>query len=254
MVTSYKLRDRGTKETRKPGNQETESIHETRDTKNEHNYMISKRLQILLLLFALTLSGYAQLGIKAGINMANQIRSFRKADIIQGFSTENLTGFQIGVIYEAFPRHSDMGTDVGLFISQKGFAYTDSTQIVNDLIALGYHEYNYIELPINLRYRYSHKLIGAYASGGIYGAYLLSAKSVDETSNSIENMSFRGVVERLDYGYSLNAGIELLRQIQLGLSWTHGLKYFLNTIASKNTSPEKKDNRVFSINLTYLFR
>ncbi len=216
--------------------------------------MTSKRIQILLLILAFALGSYAQFGIKAGINMANQIRSFRKADIIKGFSTENLTGFQIGVMYQAFPRFSDMGTDVGLFISQKGFAYTDSTQIVNDLITLGYKEYNYVELPINIRYRYSHKLIGAYASGGIYGAYLLSGKSVDETVNSIENMSFRGVMERLDYGYSLNAGIEVLRQMQLGLSWTHGLKYFLNSLSSKNTTEENKDNRVFSINLTYLFR
>ncbi len=216
--------------------------------------MLSKRVKILLLILTFAISNYAQIGLKAGINMANQIRSFRKADIIKGFSTENLTGFQIGVTYQAFPRFSDMGTDVGLFITQKGFAFTDSTQIVNDLITLGYKEFNYIEIPINLRYRYSHKLIGAYASGGIYGAYLLSGKSVDETVNSIENMSFRGVVERLDYGYSLNAGIEVFRQIQLGLSWTHGLKYFVSSIAIKNSAQENKDNRVFSINLTYLFK
>lgn len=216
--------------------------------------MFSKRIQILLVLLAFAAGSFAQIGIKAGVNMANQIRSFRKADIIQGFSTENLTGFQIGVMYQVFPRFSDMGTDVGLFLTQKGFAYTDSTHLVNDLITLGYKEFNYIELPINLRYRYSHKIIGAYASGGIYGAYLLSGKSVDETANSIENMSFRGVIERLDYGYSLNAGLELLNQVQLGFSWTHGIKYFINTLVIKNTIDENKDNRVFSINLTYLFR
>ncbi len=208
----------------------------------------------MLILLAFAICSFAQIGIKAGVNMANQIRSFRKADIIQGFSTENLTGVHIGIMYQAFPRYSDLGTDVGLFLTQKGFAYTDSTQIVNDLITLGYQEFNYIELPINIRYRYVHKLIGAYASCGIYGAYLLSAKAVDETTNSIDNLSFSGVLERLDYGYSLNAGIEVLRQIQIGLSWTHGIKYFIDSFTTKNSIQENKDNRVFSINLTYLFR
>jgi len=158
------------------------------------------------------------------------------------------------VTYQIFPRKSIMGSDIGLFLSQKGFAYTDSTKIVEDLITLGYNEYNYLEMPINIRYRYAHKLIGAYASGGVYGAYLLSGKSVNETTTSVDDMSFKSVLERFDYGYSLNAGIEVLKQVQIGLSWTHGLKYYISSLYNGETTFENKDNRVFSINLTYLFR
>jgi len=203
---------------------------------------------LFLLIFAFVTGGFAQFGIKAGINMANQIKSFRKQDIVEGFSTDNLTGYHIGVIYELFPKRQLeqlLGADAGIFLSQKGFAYTDSTK-VSGIVTQGYNEINYIEIPVNLRYRYSHKLIGAYGTFGLFGGYILTGKSANETENTSESMTFPTLLDRFDYGYCMSAGVELFRKVQLGLSWTHGLKNVMSTTA--------KDNRVFSINMTYLFR
>lgn len=215
--------------------------------------MLRKLFCVLFAIMAFSSMSFAQLGIRAGINMANQIKSFRKADIIAGFKTENLTGYHIGLNYQMFSRrNSESGSDIGLYLSQKGFAYSDSTKLI-DIVTLGYKEINYLEMPVNFRYRFSHKIIGAYGTCGLYGGYLMSGKSVNETENSVENLSFQSVIDRFDYGYCLGVGLEFFKKINFGMSWTQGLKTVLTKNAD-NSLPNNTDNRVFSVNLTYIIK
>lgn len=216
--------------------------------------MFRKWFSLLIVTFAFSSMGYAQLGIRAGINMANQIKSFRKEDIIAGFRTENLTGYHLGLNYQMFSRRKSFaGSDIGLYVSQKGFAYSDSTKLI-DIVTLGYKEINYLEMPVNYRYRFSSKLIGAYGTCGLYAGYVMTGKSVNETENSTENISFQSVLDRFDYGYSLGAGLEFFKKVQFGLSWTQGLKNLINQKVSDSSSQSNKDNRVFSVNLTYIIK
>ncbi|MDR1585629.1 MAG: hypothetical protein LBS07_05590, partial [Prevotellaceae bacterium] len=62
-----------------------------------------KRLFLLSFFFVIlffTGGVFAQLGIKAGVNMANEIRSLTVEDIEAGFRSENLTGYHIGIVYQ----------------------------------------------------------------------------------------------------------------------------------------------------------
>ena len=216
--------------------------------------MFRKLFCLLFIIVALNSISYAQLGIRAGINMANQIKSFRKEDIIAGFKTENLTGYHIGLNYQMFSRRKTFaGGDIGLYLSQKGFAYSDSTKLI-DIVTLGYKEINYLEMPVNFRYRFSHKIIGAYGTCGLYGGYLMTGKSVNETENSVENMLFINIIDRLDYGYCLGAGLEFFKKIHFGLSWTQGLKNLITQKTPDSSPQNNKDNRVFSVNLTYIIK
>jgi hypothetical protein len=200
------------------------------------------------LLFALTIftNGlFAQLGLKAGVNMASEIKSLSQADIAAGFNTNNLTGYQIGLVYQAMPKKSGLGVEIAALLSQKG-STIDSTNLVNS-ITEGYKELNYIEMPLNLRYRLSLGFIGIYGFAGVYGGYALSGKIVDEITEVTENETFQSFMDHVDYGYNFGAGIELFKKIQLGGTWSQGLK---NTSNSTTTTT---NNRVFSINLVYMF-
>ena len=75
-----------------------------------------KRLFLIIILIACTTGAtlFAQLGIRAGINLANEIKSFSNEDISAGFSTENLTGYHIGLVYQAMPQKSGLGGDLGI--------------------------------------------------------------------------------------------------------------------------------------------
>lgn len=195
---------------------------------------------------------YAQLGIKAGVNMANEIRSFGQTAIADGFSSQNLTGYQIGLVYQIMPKNSGLGVEIAALLSQKGSSFHfDSISVANTLKE-GYKELNYLEVPLNLRYRFNLGIIGIYGIAGLYGGYALSGKTVNETANTIQNETFSSFIDHADYGYNFGAGVELFKKIQLGATWSEGLK---NT-SSTNTdlpTPTTATNRVFSVNLVYLF-
>jgi len=200
---------------------------------------------IIGLLFCFT-GLYAQFGIKAGVNMANEI-----SQITNGFSTKNLTGYQIGVVYQAIPKKSGAGCEIGLMLSQKGSTFIDSTNA--SAVTEGYKELNYLEIPFNMRYHITLGIIGIYATAGIYGGYLLSGKTVNEITNNIQEETFQTFTDHLDYGYNAGLGVELFKKIQLGLGFSQGLK---DTRISTSGLPTTNSitNRVFSVNLVYLFK
>lgn len=202
-----------------------------------------------MLFCASTLS--AQLGIKAGVNIANEVNSFSQSDIAAGFNSTNLTGYQIGLIYQAMPKKSGFGIETGALLTQKGSTFSDSAKI-DDVIKQGYRELNYLEVPLNLRYHLVIGFIGFYGFGGIYGGYALSSKTVDETTNGTQNGTFATTMDHIDYGYNVGAGLELFRKIQLGATLSQGLK---NTSSSTKglPTPVTATNRVYSVNLVYLF-
>ncbi len=203
-----------------------------------------------LIVFSAGTTLFAQLGIRAGINLANEIKSFSNEDISAGLSTENLTGYHIGLVYQTMPQKSGLGGDMGILLSQKGYTYNDSLSIANAVLQ-GYKEINYLEVPFNLRYRLKLAFLGIYGYGGLYTGYALNGKKVDETQNSTEEIGFQNFMNRLDFGYNLGVGVEFFRKIQLGATWSQGLKKIEST-NSGTTEPEGI-NRVFSLNLTYLF-
>jgi len=205
----------------------------------------------LSILFFIPLGIYAQFGIKAGINIANEINSFSQADIKAGFNSTHLSGYQIGVIYQIMPKSSGFGVETGVSLSQKGSTFSDSTNIAN-VIKQGYKELNYLEVPVNVRYRLSLGGVAIYGFGGLYGGYALNGKTVDEKTNDVQKETFSDFTDHVDYGYNIGAGVELFKKIQLGATWSQGLKNTSVTFAGLPT-PIKTTNRVYSINLVYLF-
>ena len=215
--------------------------------------MIMKCKFFCFLFFMLSLATgmHAQLGIKAGINMANEINSFSESDIKAGFNSTNLTGYQIGLVYQVMPKSTGFGVESGVLFSQKGSSFSDSTDIPN-VIKQGYKELNYLEIPVNIRYRLSLGGVGLYGFGGVYLGYALNGKTVDETTEAIQDETFSGFSDHTDYGYNIGAGVELFKKIQFGATWSQGLKNTTAQFAGLPT-PTKATNRVYSINLVYLF-
>ena len=183
--------------------------------------------------------------------MANEIKSFTQSNIASAFSSNNLTGYQIGLVYQIMPKKSGFGVEVGALLSQKGSSFSDSSSVA-DVIKQGYRELSYVEVPLNLRYRLTLGFIGIYGIAGVYGCYALSGKTVDEIANVVQNETFQSFMDHVDYGFNLGAGLELFKKVQLGTAWSQGVRNtsFTNTLIP---IPSFATNRVFTINLVYLF-
>jgi hypothetical protein len=175
--------------------------------------------------------------------MANEIRSFK--NIHDNFKSDNLTAFQIGVVGQVPYAKTGFATEIGVLYTQKGSFYEYDNQ-------QKYNELNYIEVPLNLRFRFfsANSALNIYGTAGVYGAYMFNGRNIDEITQEIENMGFTRNADRLDYGLSAGAGIQILKKIQLGATWTWGLK---DSKISTFDDLKSSKNRVFSVNLTYLF-
>jgi hypothetical protein len=212
--------------------------------------MKSRNIFFVIILLICTSAIYAQLGIRAGVNKATEIISFSQANVASTFYSNNLMGYQIGLVYQAMPKKSGFGVEIGAMLSQKG-STIDSTNIAYS-IKEGYKEINYLEVPINIRYRLSLGFIGIYGFGGVYGGYALSGKMVNETTEHSSEERYQSFIDRSDYGYNFGAGIELFKKIQFGATWNKGLKNTLNNANTNYTNlPISFKNSVFTINLVY---
>ncbi len=63
---------------------------------------------IAVLLMSFT-TAFSQIGVRVGVNMANEIRDFGVDNVKKSFDSKNLTGFQVGLIYQANPSNSCLG-------------------------------------------------------------------------------------------------------------------------------------------------
>jgi len=165
-------------------------------------------LTVLLAMMILTSStAYAQFrfGIKGGANISTVSIS---KDIL---NSENVTGFHVGPMIEYIP-DAGVGIDFGILYSQKGF-YANDDSFVSD----------YIEVPVNLKMRIGLPLIAPYFAAGPYVNFLVGGDKERNIKDYIRNVE--GQIKAKSFGAGLNftAGVEVLRRIQVGLTYNWGL-------------------------------
>lgn len=196
----------------------------------------------------------AQLGIRAGVNMANEVTSLKQQEIANSFKSSNLTGYQIGLIYQT--NSKGLGLEFGALLSQKGSVYkVDTTTTVSGNLTEAYKEINCITVPFSLKYKINIGPVGIYGLAGIYGDYALNGKNVVEAWNYEKEQSFNDITDRIDYGYTLGFGVEALKKLQLGANWSTALqkKDASQSFNFNNIDLDKSTSKQFSITLTYLF-
>jgi hypothetical protein len=214
---------------------------------------LKSRIILICIFLIASISISAQIGIRGGVNMANEIKSFGKEEIAKSFSSENLNGFHVGVVFQRYQKNNpSLGFEVGAFLAQKGSVFNYEGLDFIETIKKGYREINFVEVPLNLRLRFSLGIVSIYGFGGMYGAYALSGKTVGESADEISKMSFGEFTDRLDYGYSFGGGVELFKKLQLGATWSRGLRNMAQP-SDNPADPTDSKFKVFSVNLTFLF-
>jgi len=90
------------------------------------------RINLIILVLLSSSIVYAQFGLKAGMNRASEIKSFSQPNITAAYNSNNLQGYQIGLVYQLMPKKSGLGMEIGALISQKGSTFKiDSIDLDN---------------------------------------------------------------------------------------------------------------------------
>jgi hypothetical protein len=155
-----------------------------------------------------------RLGVKGGLNVASV--KFGK----EVFATDNLTGFHLGPILEVMTPLPGIGFDGAVLFTQKGMKVRNRGEMKN----------NFIEVPVNLKWKMVLPLVKPYLAAGPYAEFRVAGdrESVfSDIKTQIKSKSFGA-------GLNFAAGAEILSLLQISVNYNLGLTNNFSTFDVDN--------------------
>ncbi len=201
--------------------------------------LITGLLCVVGLLTISTAEAQLRFGIRAGVNVSDL--SFSK-DIMK---SSNVAGFTGGVMAEFMIPGLGVGVDGALMYSRHGskLKFKDVTEIAGNVVGLGNsktQKLDYIEIPLNLKYKFTLPIVKPYLFIGPSFAFLVG-----------NNISEEFKKRKFDTSINLGAGLELLNKVQVSVQYGWGLNKTLRFSDDATTINAK--NRFWTITAAYLF-
>lgn len=158
----------------------------------------------VMALAAVPAKSQIKFGIKGGLNVSSV--HFNKKVI----GKDNVTGFNIGPMMEVVAPIMGVGFDAAILYSQKGIGLKSGEDIKND----------YIDVPVNLKWKFGLPLVKGYLSAGPYVGFRVGGDKFWDIPGSIGDQL---KAKSFNAGVNLGAGVELIRHLQVGFNYTLGL-------------------------------
>ncbi len=184
----------------------------------------------VIILFTSSVQSQIRLGVKGGVNISHVVFN---EDIID---KSNITGFQVGPVLEVMMRN--IGLETGVLFSQRGLTVENNGETEDT-------RSNYIDIPVNFKFKFGSPLLKVYMLGGPYASFLISG---DRSIKGIyDTVLSDWKAKTFQMGVSVGAGFEVLRCIQIGANYNWGLtdNYESGDYSSKD--------RTWSISAAFFF-
>jgi len=160
-------------------------------------------LGIVIALFTVTTaSAQVRFGIKGGVNIMKA--SFNR-DV---YKLDNVTGFHFGPVIEGMFGQGGIGLDAAVLFSQKGFD-TEPNTIKN----------NFIEVPVNLKFKFGIPYVNPFVAAGPYVAFRIAGNEDWNLKTSANGIIKQIKAQNFGAGLNFTAGAEVLKQLQLGVTY-----------------------------------
>lgn len=191
-----------------------------------------KKLLFSLLIVAGTFTAVnAQFGIRGGLNLSNF-----SSESAEGSGLKSKLGFNFGAVYGVSISNA-LVVRPGILFSMKGSK--QEIEFFGQSIKATFN-FNYLEIPINLKYNIGGSGSGFFVEGGPYLGLLLTAKG---ESNGVSE-DFKDVTNSLDFGLNLGVGYDVNSNIGVGVAYGLGL-------ADISEESEKTSNKNISLYVVY---
>lgn len=161
-------------------------------------------------------------GVKGGLNLS-------ELDM-DGYSSDNTTGFFIGPMAEVTIPFLGFGLDGALMYSQRG---------KNEWKQQG------IEIPVNLKY--------TFGLGSALGLYLALGPDFYFNFKDIELDGWRVDTKKTQVGLNLGAGLKLMNHLQLGFCYQIPLGDSFTAESIVDAIGDDAKTRTWQVSLAYLF-
>lgn len=173
--------------------------------------------------------------IKGGLNLSKTLYFSGDTSII----TDRLPGFNAGVLYE-FKLTNSLYQTIGISYSQRGYKVSDTGDNFK-------YRFNYIDIPINILYKFDLDDVLVAFEFGPYAALGLNGRvSHGDETKRIYFGSKVNHVKRFDVGINVGYSIEYE-------CVRFGAYYYVGFINISNSNSEWLKNRSFCFSLGYVF-
>lgn len=190
----------------------------------------------LMAAFAVPVSAQFSFGVKAGVAVSDM--KFNK-DVLDA---DNRAGFTGGVMAEVMIPMTNIGVDASLMYVRR------NTEFMDKLGDSEKSHRDYIEIPVNLKWKIGLPIVGSIVSPYIFTgpsfAFLTSKKNIED---AYKNKTF-------DVSWNVGLGVQLMKKIQVGASYGFGLTKAVEMVTDDvNAAGIEGKNRYWTITAAYLF-
>lgn len=196
-----------------------------------------KSFCVAFALLAVAFSGSAQvrIGPRVGIN-TNKL-SFDS----ELFDASNRVGYNAGLELEVMIPAVNLGFDLSVMYVRRNAQFlkdNNLTDIDND----------YIEIPLNLKYKIGLPIVGNIVSPYIFtGPSIAFLTSKEDIQGALKN-------KKCDFAWNFGVGVQLFKHLQVGASYGLGLTKAVHTIDdSYSAAGIEGKNRYWTVTAAWLF-
>ena len=199
----------------------------------------TSRLFFSILLFSYAAKSQSRIGLKAGLNLANQTKSISIPQLPSTkLNTEPFVGYQLGVLYKSkLSKSLSLSAETNFSVIGSSMTLTDSDGKIYDTN----EKLGYIELPLTLQYSLNKLYFGAGPSIEIK----IFSKLVGFENKTFDITSYKSI----DAAGNILIGYGLSNKIDLNERYSQG---FVNII--KDPGYAKTKNRFFNLSILYYLK
>lgn len=190
---------------------------------------------IMIVAFTVPASAQFAWGPKVGVNV-NSLKFDGS-----GLDSDNRAGFTGGLMAEFMFPIVNLGVDASVMYVNR------TTEINSNGVGDDYNK-DYIEIPVNLKWK-----IGIPVVGNIVSPYIFTGPSFSflTSKKAIENAYRQKAV---DVAWNVGIGVQLLKKLQVGASYGFGLNNTLERVGQDgNWVDVKGKNRYWTVTAAWLF-
>ncbi len=206
---------------------------------------MNKRIILIALVALLTIgtaSAQLRFGVKAGVNVDNlKVSNLKEAAGI--FDADNNCGFTGGVTMEYIAPVVGIGFDLSLM-------YAHLKAKMEDNGKMGTVGKNYLEIPLNLKYKLGIPVISRIIQPMVYTGPSFAFKLDKSVFSNIKTKTTQ-------IGWNLGIGVELFKHLQINGGYTFGInnvaKYIGPVENNFNLENVKLKNNYWTITAAYMF-
>lgn len=193
---------------------------------------------VAALFLAIPANAQFKIGPKVGVNISTLSLG---GDLSKNFKSSNISSFTGGVMAEFMVPIIGVGIDASVMYTRKG---SDLKEITTESTAKQHTDY--VEIPVNLKYKFSLPVVGSFMSPFVYAGPSFAFRVGDNLADQYKNKSFETAI-------NVGIGLEFFNHLQIAGQYGWGLGKAMEFENDVLNSTLNGKSRAWTVTAAYLF-